>query len=342
MKTLGISESTLCSESLSVRLFWPAVANGSDVDYLGAQGYWICVLVAIVSFVFWALTDNPIIGVFIFLYFYLGGCGVRERSRYAAAAVFLMYALGTLFAVLVSGRILAVFGLLTALLLANLRATWIAANWKPAPEEAFVPERRADTFGAVVADKLPSLLWPKVRNSYYLFSSTLLLYIGWLTLISARTILLSAYATDLILAVACSWPFFFVLFWAIRGTARLKHLLIGLPAGMFGAFVAGAIATPKTDIAQMTLYSLPMIGLYVVSIVIAWFHPINRGERAEEQMAISAWLPALAKMLVGLLIIPWGLLLIPWWIKRWEKPKEKGKAEIEENQREQRITAGDA
>jgi hypothetical protein len=287
MKTLGISESTLRSGSLSVRLFWPTVANGSDVSYLGAQGYWLCVLVAIVSFVFWAIAEDPIIAVFIFLYFYLGGCGVRERSRYAAAAVFLMCALVTLFAVLVPGRILVVFGLLTAVLLANLRATCIAANWKPAPEEAFVPERRADTLGDVVADKLPSLPWPKVRNFYYVFSSTLLLYIGWWTLISARTILPSGYATDLILAVVGSLPFFFVLFWAIRGTARFKQLLNLLPAGIFGAFVAGALVTPKTDIVQMTLYSLPMIGLYVVSIVIAWFHPIHRRERAEKRIASS-------------------------------------------------------
>jgi hypothetical protein len=32
-------------------LLWPSIRNGNDVDYLGAQGYWVCALVAVGSFV---------------------------------------------------------------------------------------------------------------------------------------------------------------------------------------------------------------------------------------------------------------------------------------------------
>lgn len=108
-----------------------------------------------------------------------------------------------------------------------------------------------------------------------------------IVILPAGTILLSGYATELILAVVFSLPFFFVLFLAIRGTARLKHLLICLPAGVLAALVVSAFLTPTTDILDVTLYSLPMIGLYVVSIVIAWFHQIHRRERAEKQMTSS-------------------------------------------------------
>src|SRR5215472_8165380 len=98
-------------------------------------------------------------------------------------------------------------------------------------------------------------------------------------ILPAGTFLLSDYAKEFVLAVVFSLPFFFVLFLAIRGTARFKHLLICLPAAMLFALVVSAFLTPTTDIVDVTLYSLPMIGLYAVSIVIAWFHQIHRGER---------------------------------------------------------------
>src|SRR5713101_5145634 len=98
-----------------------------------AQGYWVCTLVAVVSFIFLIVAGKPITAMAILLYYYRGGVGVRERSRYAAAVVFAMYLLDTL---LSPGVIRILFA---ALLLSNLRATWIASGWKPGSEEAFLP-----------------------------------------------------------------------------------------------------------------------------------------------------------------------------------------------------------
>lgn len=65
--------------------------------------------------------------------------------------------------------------LIGALLISNLRATWIASRWKPESEEAVMPPRLNDTFTDKFADQLPAWLWPKVRIPYYVFSAGMLL-----------------------------------------------------------------------------------------------------------------------------------------------------------------------
>ena len=91
MQTLGLSDSTDRTESRLKSLFWPSIQTGTDVDYLGTQGYWVCTVVAILSFVFLVASGHMIGGIFTLPFYYLGGVGVRERSRYAAAAVVLSF-----------------------------------------------------------------------------------------------------------------------------------------------------------------------------------------------------------------------------------------------------------
>ena len=73
--------------------------------------------------------------------------------------------------------------LLSALLLSNVRATWIAQRWQPDSEDAILPPRMAETWADKFADKLPTWLWPKVRYPYYVFSASVLILaiIGALT-----------------------------------------------------------------------------------------------------------------------------------------------------------------
>jgi hypothetical protein len=131
MQTLGLSDSEPRTEGRLKSLFWPSIQTGTDVDYLGAQGYWVCTVIAVLSFVYSAVSGNPIIGALLLLLFYLGGVGVRERSRYAASVVLALYFVDTLLSGL--GVVKIIIG---ALLISNLRATWIAAHWKPEAEEA--------------------------------------------------------------------------------------------------------------------------------------------------------------------------------------------------------------
>lgn len=172
MQTLGLSDSTPRSEGRLKSLFWPSIKSGSDVDYLGAQGYWVCTAVAVLSFVFLTVSGQAITGAAILVFYYLGGVGVRERSRYAATVVFVMYAAGTLLAPSLLGVLLA------ALLLSNLRATWMAARWKPESEEAILPPRLSETWADKLADKFPMWLWPKIRIVYYVFSAGLLVFVA--------------------------------------------------------------------------------------------------------------------------------------------------------------------
>ena len=58
MQTLGISDSTPRGESRLKSLFWPWIESGVDVDYLAVQGYWVCMLVAALSFVFMFIADQ--------------------------------------------------------------------------------------------------------------------------------------------------------------------------------------------------------------------------------------------------------------------------------------------
>src|SRR5947208_15795588 len=88
MQTLGLSDTTPHSENRLKSLLWPSIQSGADVDYLGAQGYWICSILALYSFIFLIATNHPVIGLLALLFYYLGGVGVRARSILAAALVF--------------------------------------------------------------------------------------------------------------------------------------------------------------------------------------------------------------------------------------------------------------
>jgi len=172
MQTLGLSDSTPRTENRLKSLFWPSIQSGADVDYLGAQGYWVCVLLAVFSFVVSAGTGHPIVGLLLLLYYFLGGVGVRERSIYAAAAVLVLYVVDSL-----AGGLSIVRVLFLALLVSNLRAIWMTFRWQPESEEASLPPRLGETWTDKFADRLPLWLWPKVRILYYIFSAGMLLMV---------------------------------------------------------------------------------------------------------------------------------------------------------------------
>jgi hypothetical protein len=183
MQTLGLSGSEARTEGRLKSLFWPSIRTGSDLDYLGTQGFWVCTLVAVVSLIFFIISGKPLLGGFVFLFYFLGGVGVRERSQYAAAVIFLMYLADT-----ISTGPSIVKVLFAALLLSNLRATWIASRWSPNSEQAILPPRFNETWGDKIADQLPMWLWPKLRIPYYVLSACFLLLVavGLLTLFRHR------------------------------------------------------------------------------------------------------------------------------------------------------------
>jgi hypothetical protein len=111
----------------------------------------------------------PITGVATMLFYYVGGVGIRDRSRFAALAVFIVYFLDTVPGLSVLRVVLG------GALLSNLRATWIAAGREPESEEAILPPRLNETLFDRLADQLPAWLWPKLRIPYYIYASGFLL-----------------------------------------------------------------------------------------------------------------------------------------------------------------------
>jgi hypothetical protein len=192
MQTLGLADSTTRSEGRLKSLFWPSIQSGADVDYLAAQGFWVCTFVGVTSFVFLAfLGGQPITGLLVLLLFHFGGVGVREHNPFAAAVMLIFYvvdfAASFFFSVAGSPGIGVVKIIITALLVSNLRATWIAGNWKPDSEEAALPPRLGETFSDKFADKWPAFIWPKVKVLYYIFSfSFLALTVAGLIIMSLR------------------------------------------------------------------------------------------------------------------------------------------------------------
>jgi hypothetical protein len=85
--------------------------------------------------------------------FHFGGIGVREHDPFAAAIVLIYFAIDTWLSGIGVVRII-----VNALLLSNLRATWIVSGWKPDSEEAAMPPRLMETF----SDKL-SDVWAQVH-----------------------------------------------------------------------------------------------------------------------------------------------------------------------------------
>ena len=189
MQTLGLSDSTTRSESRLKSLFWPSIQSGADVDYLAVQGFWVSTFVGVWSLVILILAGQPITGVLVLLIFHLGGVGVREHNPFAAAIMLAYYLVEFLasfvFVFVNSPGIGVVKVIVIALLLSNLRATWIAGNWKPDSDDAALPPRLGETFADKFSDRWPSFIWPKVRILYYLYS------VGCLALITAGYIVIA-------------------------------------------------------------------------------------------------------------------------------------------------------
>jgi len=173
MQTLGVANQTPQSDSRIKNIFWPMIRSGTDVDTLGSQGYWICVIVAVIAIAETFLANYGIVGILLALYFYLGAVGVRQHSLYAAASVFAMSLLN--FAA--SPGILGFF--ICVVLLATVRATWIASFWEKREGITEMPPRFNETWSDKFADKFPAWFWPKIRIVYYIYSA---LFLAFLTL----------------------------------------------------------------------------------------------------------------------------------------------------------------
>jgi hypothetical protein len=175
MQTLGLSGESRRSDGRLKSIFWPTVENAWDVNYLGQQGFWICVLVAALQLTLAVLavaafSGNPILLVFYAisaLVFFVGGMGVREASWPAAAIVFGIYFTGLLYTVMMGHPPGVIDVLFAAILMSNVHAAFLASEWKPAGEGEDRPTRFSETMVDKFVDQLPAKLWPRMQPFFF-------------------------------------------------------------------------------------------------------------------------------------------------------------------------------
>lgn len=173
MGYLGLDQTEVKDDSMFQRLFWPSDHAG-ETDTLGKQGFWVCMVVGVVTVLQSAAQGHWLLGLLMLLFYVLGGIGVREHSTAAAvlvAATFLINVMAGIF----FGALPGILPLGTiVLLLANIRGTWIAAKWASKAPDA-MPERFAETFKDRFVDSMPAVVWPKARVPFFLLGALMLL-----------------------------------------------------------------------------------------------------------------------------------------------------------------------
>jgi len=91
--------------------------------------------------------------------------------------------------------------------------------------------------------------------------------------------------TDLFLTVILGLGLVFempvlIFFLALMGVVSAGWMWRNIRYAVLGIFVVAGILTPTPDITNMCIFAAPMLGLYVISIGIAWFvHPTQRRAR---------------------------------------------------------------
>src|SRR5580692_4727990 len=165
MQILGLSDSTPKPESRFKALWWPSIRHETDVDHVTRQGFWICFAIAILSLVAAAFQGGLVFAIECYeaLFYFLSGVGIRMRSVFAAVCVLAAYSFESFF---VGFGILCFVGI--ALLLANVRGTWLSARWRATQTEP-PPLPMNETLADKLADRLPIAVWPWGRFLYYFF-----------------------------------------------------------------------------------------------------------------------------------------------------------------------------
>lgn len=174
MGYLGLDETVVKDENLFQRLFWPS-DHAAETDYLGQQGFWICVGVAVLSLIVLVVRGEWISGLLTFAFFALGGIGVREHSVGAATLVALAFWMNQVSGA-ISGRFPGFLSLAAGcLLLANIRGTYVAARWKLRGDPEAFPERLKTTLKERFVDQMPMRVWPRARVGFFILAGIYML-----------------------------------------------------------------------------------------------------------------------------------------------------------------------
>lgn len=170
METLGLSGPPVRNENIFRRIFWPS-SDSVDADMLGQQGFWICLLLALLTVVTAAFHAHIIIAVLFALFYFLGGIGVREHDIVASISVATIYLLNVVGAVLMTRQFPGWPVLFVILILAsNVRGCWIASKWLRSGDPDLIPLRMNENWRDKLVDQMPARLWPRIRTGFYVLA----------------------------------------------------------------------------------------------------------------------------------------------------------------------------
>jgi hypothetical protein len=175
METLGLSSPPAERSNIFRRIFWPENHAG-NADSLAQQGFWVCLVIAAFSCGMLIYSGHPFFALLSFVFYALGGVGVREYSVIAAAAVSGVWVF-QIFVVLALRQMPGLPDIAAAIvLLTNIRGAWIASNWKRTGAPDMFPDRLNETWRDKLSDQLPQKIWP-IGKFVFIASGVL-----WLTL----------------------------------------------------------------------------------------------------------------------------------------------------------------
>lgn len=186
MSTLGLDGRPEREDNIIQRIFWPSNHAG-EADALGQQGYWVCLLVGLITAVISIFTGHPLIALLIFAFYWLGGMGVREHSVPAAIIVAAGY-IATLIFAIATHHLPGLLDLaITVILLANVRGTYVASSWSAKGDSEAFPDRLNVTFFDWLVDQLPAKLWGRAKYAFFSVSVVygVLLTLGILAVVRA-------------------------------------------------------------------------------------------------------------------------------------------------------------
>jgi sec-independent protein translocase protein TatC len=78
-----------------------------------------------------------------------------------------------------------------------------------------------------------------------------------------------------------------VFFLATSGVVTVRQLLKNFPYALLACFVIGAVLTPSTDWVSQTLLAVPMAGLYLLGVLVAWLFGGRRARAESSALAVT-------------------------------------------------------
>ncbi len=166
------------------RIFWPSLRDEAEVHDAARHGYFACLFLCACTLVLMLMGGSPLAAMIDVCFFSMAALGVRQLSRLASVAAFIMV-LAERAAALVGGQVgaLSVLGILIAAILLNsIRAAYAAHDMRPGGDVGTIPNPPflANHEAAGWLETLPWILWPMVRIAFkfYLVGLMVMMLVG--------------------------------------------------------------------------------------------------------------------------------------------------------------------